>query len=255
MSAERNCGMNSLLRRTAIPRVAFQRLQSIDWLEIAGFPCIAAVMEAQPIILVLWLAGLVLTGQDALLVLDPATILLLLLGLHWWAMGVSQFQQPGFSETRIKILHLVGLCLALALVIGTHLSLIDSPLTLFLSAIVVLWCWQRRMVRTQAQRRAEQMKTIFQRGFFVMLAIIVLTALAPSIATYLLAPLTLEFPLFFLSGLVLFSLLRLKTTRQAYARRFTHDLRVDPTRLWSVVVIVFWVGMVAVAFFGETAAF
>ncbi len=234
---------------------AFRRLWSIDWLEVAGFPCAAAVMEAQPVILVLWLTGLVLTGQNGLLVLDAATILLLLLGLHWWAMGVRQFQRPGSSETRIKILHLVGLCLAMALVIGTHLALIDSPLDLFLSAIVVLWFWQRGIARTQAARRNEYMKTIFQRGFFVMLVPVVLTALVPSIARQLIAPLTLAFPVFFVSGLVLFSLLRLKTTGQTYARRFTHDWHADPTRLWYALAIVLWMGMGALVFYGETAAF
>ncbi len=220
-----------------------------------GFPCAAALMEAQPLILVLWLISLVLTGQNTLLVLDPTTILLVLLGLHWWALGVRQFQQPGSSETRMNILHLEGLCLALALVIGTHLPLIDDPLALFLTAILVLWCWQRGMTRTRANRRDEHMKTVFQRAFFVMLVPVVLTALDPSIATHLLAPLTLALPLFFLSGLVLFSLLQLKTTGQAYQRRLTHGRRTDPTRLWSVLVTVFWMSMFALAFFVETAAF
>jgi Domain of unknown function (DUF4129) len=224
-------------------------------MEVAGFPCAAAIMEAQPLMLVLWLAGLVLTEQNALLVLDPATILLLLLGLHWWAMGVRQFRHPASSETRILLLHLGGLCLALALVIGIHLSLIDQPLALFLTAIVVLWCWLRGMTRTRASRRAEHMKTVFQRACFVMLALVALIALVPSFATQLLAPLTLALPLFFLSGLVLFSLLRLNTTGQAYQRRFTHDQRADPTRLWSMLVTVFWTSMVALAFFVETAAF
>jgi hypothetical protein len=224
-------------------------------MEVAAFPCAAAIMEAQPLMLVLWLAGLVLTGQNALLALDPATILLLLLGLHWWAMGVRQFEQPGSSETRTLMFHLVGLCLALALVIGMHPPLIGQPMDLFLSAILVLWCWQRGIRRTRANRRDEHMKMAFQRAFFVMLALVVLIALFPSIATKLIAPLTLALPLFFLSGLALFSLLRLKTTGLAYQKRFTHDQRADPTRLWSILVTVFWSGMVALAFFVETAAF
>ncbi|HEV2582167.1 MAG TPA: DUF4129 domain-containing protein, partial [Ktedonobacteraceae bacterium] len=207
------------------------------------------------LILVLWLAGFVLTGKNAPLVLDPATILLLLLGLHWWAIGVRKFQQPISSETRTLLFHLGGPCLALALVVGMHLSLIDQPLALFLTTIVVLWCWLRGMTRTRASRRDEHMKTVFQRAFFMMLAFVMLSALVPSLATELLAPLTLALPLFFLSGLVLFSLLRLKTTGQAYQRRFTQDQRADPTRLWSVLVTVFWTSMVTLAFFVETAAF
>ena len=212
-------------------------------------------MEALPLIFVLWFTGLVLTGQDALLVLDPPTILLMLLGLHWWAMGAMRFQRAGAAETRVKIVYLVGLCLALALVIGTHLPVIAEPLNLFLTMLIVLWCWQRGVKRTRANRRAEQMKSLFQRTFFVMLALVVLIALVPSLAANLLAPLTLSFPLFCLSGLVLLSLLRLKTTGQAYQRRFAHDRRADPTRLWFVPLTLFWTGVVGLALLSVTVAF
>lgn len=131
--------MNSLPRRTTLPlnQTMYRRLRSLDWVEIVGFPCTAALMEGLPLMLVLWLTGLVLTGQQTLLVLDPITILLLLLGFH---------------------------CLALALVIGMHLPLINDPLALFLVALRVLWCWQRGMRRSLANRREEYMKTVFQRS-------------------------------------------------------------------------------------------
>lgn len=233
----------------------FRRVRSCDWIEVAALPFAVTMIEAQPLIIILWLAGLELTGKNEPIVLDPATIVLLLLGFRWWAMGVRQFQQSSSSEVRAKMLHLMGLCLALALVIGIHLPLIDQPLALFLAILVVLWCWQRSKMQTQGNRRDEHLKSIFQQACFVMLTIVVLTAIVPSITVKLLAPLTLALPLFFLSGLVTFSLLRLKATAQAYQKRLPNVQRIDPTRLWSILVLLFWTSVVALAFLGERVAY
>lgn len=212
-------------------------------------------MEAQLIITGLWLTSLILTGKNAPLVLDPPTILCLLLGLHWWAMGGRKLQQAGSSERYIQLFYLMGLCLALILTIGTHFTLINQPLALFLVAFVVIWCWQRGMKRAQPNHRDEQAKTIFQRALFVMLVIVVLAAVTPSVGAKLLPLLTLTLPLFFLSGLITFSLLRLQTTGLAYRRRIANERRANPTRLWSIFVTLLCTGMVVLIFLGESVVF
>src|SRR6266699_3023141 len=136
--AERSNGMN-FLRQPAksplsTPAASPTTAQpAFPWLELIVIPVAASIMETQPISLVL-----------------------LLLGLQWWAMFVYYLvRQRGLSAEWVEVIHISGLCLAFALALVTHLQLLQNIATLVVAAGLIVWFWRRGMKLARLERSDE----------------------------------------------------------------------------------------------------
>ncbi len=95
-----------------------QARASFDWVELLAVPVAICVMETQPIVLVLAFGATAFLGDTNAVPLSEGSITLLLLGLHWWARAVSALTQGRSSRTRVRLLQLLGLCLAIAITVA-----------------------------------------------------------------------------------------------------------------------------------------
>jgi hypothetical protein len=212
-----------------------------NWIEFLAVPIATGIMEAQPIALVLLFGALLFTGRSADAPLGMGSIVLLLVGLHWWAMLVRRVLQRGTSEKRAKLLYLAGLPLAAAIMVGTHVLLLHNALALVIVGGLILWCWRRAVYRVQMDVYEEQLKASFITGFLVLLALVVIAAIDTT-ARYkgLLDSLSYAFPLFFLSGLMALSFLRLSRLKREYRRQVSGRSQADPTRRWPIALTGLW---------------
>src|SRR3989442_12596133 len=103
-----------------------QARASFDWIEFLAVPIALSVMETQPIALGLTFLALAFLQDSTAVSLDAESITLLLLGLHWWARAVSALTQGRLSTTRARLLQLLGLFLAIAITVVTHISLLND---------------------------------------------------------------------------------------------------------------------------------
>jgi hypothetical protein len=212
-----------------------------NWIESLAVPVATGIMEAQPIALVLLFGALLFTGRSADAPLDMGSIVLLFVGLHWWAMLVRRFLPRGTSEKRAKLLYLAGLPLAAAITFVAHVSLLHNALALVIVGGLILWCWRRAVYRIRMDVYEEQLKVSFIVGFLVLLALVVIAAIDTT-ARYKGLPdsLSYAFPLFFLSGLVALSFLRLSRLKREYRRQVSGRSQADPTRRWPIALTGLW---------------
>lgn len=229
-------------------RVLIETRLAFNWIEFFTVPVATGIMEAQPIALVLLFGALLFTGRSADAPLEMGSIFLLLLGLHWWAMMVKLVIPRGISEKRAKLLYLSGLLVAVAITVGTHLSLLHNALALILVGGLIIWCWRRAAYRVQAGLYEEQLKASFKIGFLVLLALLFLAAIDTT-ARYkgLLDVLTYALPLFFLSGLIALSFIRLSRIKSEYTRHVSGRSQADPTRRWPITLTGIWGTIVVVS--------
>src|SRR5437667_5374986 len=210
MWEEKRSGMNSskpsITKRTGL---LGQARASFDWIELLVVPTAICVMETQPIVLALTFIAIALLGSSAVLPLGAGSITLLLLSLHWWAKAVSALTQGRFYTTRARLLQLLGLFLAVALAVVTHISLLNNTPALFFSIILIIGFWYAGMIRVQTGPNDEYVLTSFKIGVGVLLGVLILTLLFfDSVHPDLHYVLTNALQTFFLCGLIRLSFTR-----------------------------------------------
>ena len=215
---------------------------AFNWSEIIALPLATSMMEAQAVVLVLMFGALLFTGERNALGLDSVSIILLLLGFHWWAMVVKQVMEHGLGKKRAALLHLVGLCVAFGSTLGTHFSRVGNIPTLVLWGALIAWFWQLGVQRVQIGWLDERLISTFKLGFLVLLALLCLAVTNFASTKILLSDLAYALPLYFLSGLLALSFQRLSITRRAYLRETPGT---DPTRSWFIVLTILLGAMVA----------
>ncbi len=212
-------------------------------------------METQPIWLVLLLLASAFAGQNAAPLLDPVSITLLLLGLQWWAMLVRYLvRRRNLSVEWMEVFSVSGLCLAFALALLTHLHLLNAIAALAVVAGLIVWFWRRGLRLARLERSDEYLITSFKVGFIAVLVVLAITSIyfSPIYQSDLPYTALHEFVargliIYFLSGVLCLSLARISFIRRENAYRAFGASR-DPTRLWLLVLTLFW-GVVTVAAF------
>ncbi len=223
-----------------------------NWIDILAIPMLASIMEAQPIFAVLVLISHALKGKAAgSQFLNEVSIILLALGLRWWAMGVQAYVQRGISKQNEQLLRVLGLLLAGGLVIGRPVLLIRSILTLMLSSALALWLWWRG-IQQGIRPDDEQLLLSFRVGFIILLIVLIFVVFyldnnyifyADNSYTVLFTALAQAIPIFFLSSLLALSFTRISLIRHETAR-YTSDNATGSTRNWLLVLTACWVVVV-----------
>jgi hypothetical protein len=219
-------------------------------------------METQPILLVLLLLVSLFGGENASPLLDPVSITLLLLGLHWLALLVRHFMRRGLSADWAEVVHVIGLCATFALVIATHRQLLSNILALIIVIGLIIWFWRRGINLARSDRLDEYLITSFKIGFIVLLVVLILTAFFFS-PLYMFGPnytalhtaVGQGLTIYFLSGVLCLSFTRISIIRRENAYRAPGNSMIDPTRLWLVVLTLFWAVITAAALALETFSF
>src|SRR5438128_5849435 len=135
---ERRSGMNSSEPLgTKRAGLLGQARASFDWIELLAVPIALSVMETQPIVFALTFLAIIYLEDSNAVPLGAESITLLLLGLHWWARAVSALTQGKLSTTRARLLQLLGLLLAIAITVVTHIPLLDPPPAPFFSITLI----------------------------------------------------------------------------------------------------------------------
>lgn len=212
-----------------------QARASFDWIELLAVPIALSVMETQPIALALTFLTVAY--------LDAESITLLLLGLHWWARAVSALKRGRLSTTRARHLQLLGLLLAIAITVITHVSLLNNIPALFFYIILIVGFWYTGMHSVQKGPNDEYVLTVFKIGLGVLLGILILVVLNNfgALPPVLRDELTYALPTFFLSGLIALSFTRIMMLRKENANAAQRGLQGDPTRGWLLVLTLAWV--------------
>lgn len=210
-------------------------------------------MEAQPIALVIALLTFVVARNAAAAPVGAAGVALIGLTLLWWALFVEHRIQRSPKGRRLAWLHMPGWFVVLGVTLGIFLlpSAItwqDVPAVLLLT-ILVTWLWRRNMHRIQTGLEYEQFSISFKLSFGVLLGILLLAIVFPELQV-LRDDLAVSLPLFFLSGLVTLSLVRLGAIRNA--RRSSDGELSDPTRTWLLGLTLFGLILVALVFVVES---
>lgn len=219
-----------------------------SWIERIALPLLVSVMEAQPLALGIALLTLAVAGTLAAMPVSVGDIALTALGLLWWAMFVEHIINGSAQRRQLAWLHLLGWLTAFLALAGPRLpSLIKGqniPAVL-LDVVLITWLWRRGMSRAQIGFTYGQLATSFKVGFGVLLAvllIIIIAALPETNALY--HTLANALPIFFLTGLIALSLVRLGTLRQT--RRSTDGSLADPTRSWLLALTLFGGGIIVI---------
>jgi hypothetical protein len=195
-------------------------------------------MEAQPAALVVLLISLVTGTRFPQQLVDAGGIVLLALGLLWWAMLVESVLRRTQRARLGGWLYVTGWLVAFA-ALGwpyvPHLLTGASIGALFLDALLVTWFWRRGMRRAQTGFRYGEFITSFKIGFGVLLGILLLVIVLPQ-EMGLRDALAAATPVYFLSGLISISLSRLGGIRRESP---ADDAQADPTRPWLFALAAF----------------
>jgi MFS family permease len=213
------------------------------WIERFAIPIAASSMEAQPIALL----TLMVAGTNATPPLGAGGVALVALGLLWWAMVVEHIVQRSSRGRRTAWLHFLGWLAAFAVVVGPRLPSLATGESIFaalLGTVLVTWLWRRSMPRAQAGFEYAQFATSFKVGFGVLLGILLVGTVLPDLQM-LRDALGSSLPVFFLSGLVGLSLIRLGAIR-ASRRALDGSQQADPTRTWLLALTLFGVALIAI---------
>ncbi|GCE26870.1 hypothetical protein KDA_23540 [Dictyobacter alpinus] len=222
-----------------------------NWIELLAVPIASALMEAQPIYLVLQLLFRRITL--AYNYLDVGSITLLLLGLHWWAIwnfyrrerqGVALDYTVGMHVTRLDILAIVSALLILGL---THWYALDDPLTIAAIIVLVGWGWKRGVDRARSGFSEDQLILAFKIGLGALLVVMGFSILGDAASDYSINnDLLRDLPLFFLSGFIALSFTRIGAVRKEQARQ-THNATREGTNRWITTLTVTWVALIVLS--------
>ena len=218
-----------------------------NWVGRVIVPLASSVMEAQPITLVLLVGSLLVTGHDNAVPLGEMSIVLLLLGLHWWAMGISKVLRHGPAEKMSGLFLFLGLCIAGALVLGTHPALFTNTGGLIAMVALITWCWVRGTRRAEEESRSEDIVMTSFKGSFAVLVVILLLAATnfASLQSHLLGSLAYALPTFFLSSLVVLSCAHFSQVH-AGGEQQIGSAQADATSWWSMLTVLLWLAIVGV---------
>jgi len=217
-----------------------------NWIEVFAIPIIASIMDTQPIfVLLIFLSPVFAGGTVGVSFLNEISIILLALGLRWWAMVIHwRVARHGMSEQNERLLRVLGLLGAGGLVIGTPVLLIRTVVSLILASALVLWFWWRGMRETMVLSD-EQLVSSFRIGFIVLIIILIFAVFYLD-TTYavLFTTLAQAIPIFFLSGLLGLSFTRIGLVRRE-SMRYTPDTpALGSTRNWLFALTCFWLAVV-----------
>jgi hypothetical protein len=229
-----------------VPSAPAQR--AFNWIDLLAIPLATAVMETQPIAILLLFISEFTTQEIQPWVLNAGIITLLVLGLQWWAMFVAFLVRHQRYERYGRILHLAGLVMAIVLLALSVDSSILIPAALF-----TLGFWWLGLVQSHAELRDERLILTFKIGFLVLVGTLVLAFGAPTPAD-ILTPLALDLPLFFLSGLFALSFTRLSMIRKEQAR-LPGVMQTNTIRSWFLTLTLAWSAMMVCALALETFSF
>ncbi len=233
-----------------------QALFAFNWIEMVAVPLAVSLMEAQPIVLILLFFNLLFSGKSNTIPLGESDIVLLLLGSYWWIMFVKRVGPSRQKRIFTPLLSLLGLVIALALLVGIHISLIANVPALILCITLITLVWLRRMYQGQLDLHKEQLISSFKVNVTILLIILVCvaTGLAPR-QSVLLNALVFALPVFFLSSLLAFSLHRLAQVRREQRFLLRGSLSSNTTWQWSITLIALWSGLVAIFLLFQTFLF
>ncbi len=209
-------------------------------------------MEAQPVALILALLTRIFIGANASPSLGAGTIALLALALLWWAMLVPYFTRDPARKKAAAWLHLLGWIAAFAILVGPYLPSVVVGVNIFpalFNTAIITWFWRQSTRRVQIGFEYEPLARSFKIGFGVLLAVLLIVVLFPELHT-LADTLSSVFPVFFLSGLITLSLVRLGMLRSA--RRASDSPQSDPTRSWLLALTIFGVVLLAIVILIES---
>jgi hypothetical protein len=186
--------------------------------------------------------------------LSEITIILLILGLRWWAMGVQAWH--GLSEQNARLLRVLGLLIAGVLVVGTPLLLIRTILSVILSSALVLWFWWRGIQQASAPLDDNPLLMTFRVGFGVLLVVLLFSVFYLDAAyNTLFAALAEAIPIFFLSGLLALSFTRIALIQRENARYASDNPPPASTRNWLLALTFSWLAVVLAVLALETFSF
>ena len=196
-------------------------------------------METQPIVLVLAFGATAFLENTNAVALSEGSITLLLLGLHWWARAVSALRRGRLITMTARLL---GLFLAVAITVVTHISLLNNIPALVFSIILIVGFWYAGMYRVQTGPSDDYVLTSFKIGLGVLLGVMILTLLNFHPVPQLLQDeLTRALPTFFLSSLIGLSFTRIMIIRKENASSAQRSSQGDPTRAWLLVLTLSWI--------------
>jgi hypothetical protein len=216
------------------------------WIERFALPLTVSMMEAQPIALVIAFLSLLVAGPKAPEPIGAGEVALVSLGLIWYAMIVEHITRRR-SIRRAIWLYMLGWLLAFLAIVGPFLLFVgrgESILAIVLGTVLVTWLWRRSMQRAQIGFEYGELAASFKVGFGVLLGILLIAIVFPELQT-LRDMLANALPIFFLSGLVTLSLVRLGTIRNTH-RALDGSQQADPTRSWLLALSLFGVILIAI---------
>jgi hypothetical protein len=195
-------------------------------------------METQPIALLLTFGAIAYLDNSNAVPLGEGSITLLLLGLHWWERAVAAITHHRLSMMAARLL---GLFLAVAITVSTHISLLNNAPGLVFSIALIIGFWYAGMYRAQTGPNDEYVLTSFKASLGVLLGVLILTLLNFNpIPQVLSDELTHALPTFFLSGLIGLSFTRIMIIRKENASSAQRSSQGDPTRAWLMVLTLSW---------------
>ncbi len=228
-------------------RTPAEAQRASTWIERFAIPLTVSAMEAQPIALVIALLTVLVAGPKAAPPIGAGEIALVALGLLWWAMIVESFVRRRFIGRRAIWLYILGWFLAFIAVVGPYLPSLarwENIFAVLLGTVLVTWLWRRAMRRAQVGFEYGELATSFKVGFGVLLGILLISIVLPE-QEALRNALANALPLFFLSGLVMLSLIRLGAIRNA-RRTLDGSQQADPTRSWLLALTLFGVTLIGI---------
>lgn len=232
------------MKNTSTPAEA-QRAST--WIERFALPLAVSAMEAQPLALVIALLTIMVAGTKATPPIGAGEITLVGLGLLWWAMIMEHFARRKPTGKQARWPYILGGLLAFIAVVGPSLPSLarwENIFAVLLGTVLVTWLWRRAMRRAQLGFEYGELATSFKVGFGVLLGVLFIAIVLPEQQS-LRDALVNALPLFFLSGLVMLSLVRLGTIRNT-RRALDGSMQADPTRSWLLALALFGVALIAI---------
>jgi hypothetical protein len=204
-------------------------------------------MEAQPIAMLIALLTVLVAGPNTIPPIGAGEIALVALGLLWWAMVVEGIAWLRSIGRQAIWLYILGWFLALIAVVGPYLPSVvrgENIFAVLLGAVLVTWLWRRGMRRAQRGFEYGELATSFKVSFGVLLGVLLIAIVFPELQA-LRNALANALPVFFLSGLVSLSFVRLGAIRNTH-RALDSSMQADPIRSWLLALALFGVVLIAI---------
>jgi hypothetical protein len=219
-----------------------------NWVELFAIPIAAAIMETQPIVLVLQLFQPQLEERGVLL---PGALIvtLPLLLMQWWAMFLHARGKLQGRNGRATLRSLCGIPVMVLLLAFLRPAGLEEAGFLFFTALLAAWTWYRGVLRAREPLSDDYLTAVFRVGFAALLVVMALAVIAgldgeprPVLGEELMRSL----PIFFLSGLISLSFTRIGKLKREQQRHPGSAGR-EATGRWLTGLTGIWVALVIVA--------